>query len=169
MTRFFFPGLLLWLCLGTLGAQASFLSYGVPCPTTQAKLQVSGLPKLGTSFTVSGIRFPSMCTRKFCSCACCDCNTCMGSLLVFGVSRVKLRLPGSQCDLLASPNLVLMGQTSGSIVVPVPNNAILLGGRFAMQRLDLSMKEVRGTQCQTSYRLLGIRGASDGVEGVVGR
>ena len=169
MKKFILLGLVLSLCLNGISAQASFLSYGTPCPSTQGKLQISGLPKLGMSFTVNGIRFPGMCTRKFCTCACCDCNACRGSLLVFGAARMKLRIPGSSCDLLASPDVVLMGAMSGAIVVPVPNNTVLLGGRFAMQRLDLSLQEVRGTQCQTSYRLLGVLGTSDGVEGVIGR
>lgn len=167
----FLPAILFVVVLGAgdLAAQARFLSYGSPCPANSSTLRVAGLPRLGGSFAVGGIMFPGRCTRRYCGCSCCDCNLCHGSILVLGVGRIKLRLPGSTCDLLASPNVVTVGDLRGDVVVKVPNDPGLMGGRFTMQRVDLTLREVTGRSCSTTYRPLGIRGTSQGVEGVVGR
>lgn len=161
--------LALALCAGDLAAQARFVSYGSPCPASSSPLRIAGLPRLGSSFAVGGVLFPGRCTRKYCGCSCCDCNLCNGSILVLGVGRVKLQLPGTTCYLLAAPNVVTVGDLRGDVVVKVPNDPGLMGGRFTMQRIDLSLREVTGTRCSTTYRPLGITGTSQGVEGVVGR
>lgn len=162
--------LALALCtlLTPAAAQASFTPYGQNCPATTRPLQINGLPKLGTSFTVSGILFPGFCTRKFCPCPCCDCNDCNGSMLFLGIGKVRFTLPGG-CDMLTSSEISLIGDIRGNLTIPVPNFASLIGAKFYMQRADLSLKEVTGTQCNTTYRLQGIRGTSAGVEARIGR
>ncbi len=159
--------LVLTLATTALSAQAAFNSFGSACPNAQNTLQVQGLPKLGTSFTVSGIRFPGACTRKFCLCTCCDCNDCSGSVLFLGVSKKTLQIT-PQCTFLISPDVLLLGNTTGNIVLTVPNDSQLKGVRFYMQRLDLGLKEVTGTNCSTTYRPTSFAGTSEGVEGIAG-
>ena len=146
---------------------AKFTSYGKAYPSPQAALNIQGVPKLGTSFTVSGITFPGMCTRKFCACNCCDCNDCSGSVLFLGVAKISVKLPGGS-DLLVTPDVPLIGINRGVVTLSVPNQGVLVGNKFYLQRLDLSLKEVAGSQCQTTYRPLSFRGASEGVEGLLG-
>ena len=145
--------------------QASIKFYGKACPNTAAKIAITGLPKIGTTLRV---RASSMlgCTRKFCACACCDCNDCNMSILVLGASKISIPLPFTpSCTLLANLDLFLLGNPE--VIIPIPNDARLLKLRFYLQRLDLSLKEVRGTQCATTYRLQGA-GTSNGAECVVG-
>lgn len=157
------------LLAAALPAQSAvFNSFGSACPNAQNTLQIQGLPKLGSTFTVSGIRFPGACTRKFCICTCCDCNDCSGSVLFLGVSKQALQI-SPQCQFLISPDVLLLGNTSGNLSFTVPNNASLNGARFYMQRLDLGLKEVTGTQCPTTYRPTAFVGVSEGVEGIAGR
>ncbi len=161
--------LVLALTVATAPAQtAKFNSFGSACPSAQSTLQVQGLPKLGSSFTVSGIRFPGACTRKFCACTCCNCNTCSGSVLFIGVGKKTLQLT-PLCKFLITPDVLLLGNTPGKIILQVPNVAQLNGVRFYMQRLDLGLQEVTGTQCPTTYVPTSFLGVSEGVEGIAGR
>lgn len=147
--------------------QAAFNSYGSPCPNTTSPLQVSGLPKLGSSFTVSGIMFPGACTLRFCNCTCCNCNTCNASVLFVGVGKNKQTLPGG-CDLLVTPDILILNGLRGQLTVQVPNQNSLIGVRFYMQRLDIGLTQVMGTQCPTSYVPKAFLGTSNGVEGIAG-
>lgn len=156
------------LLVGATVAQARFLPYGQACPNARNVLRVQGLPKLGSTFTVNGIMFPGTCTRKHCPCPCCDCNLCAGAVLFLGVARFRVQLPGG-CDLLVTPDIPFVGNLRGDVAIPVPNVAALNGARFYMQRMDVQLREVTGTQCNTSYRLIGVNGSSNGVEAVAGR
>jgi hypothetical protein len=163
------PIVLALIAAAALPAQtAAFNSFGSACPNTQNTLKISGLPKLGSTFTVTGIRFPGACTRKFCVCTCCDCNDCSGSVLFLGVSKRTLQI-SPQCLFLISPDVLLLGNASGNIPLTVPNDSKLLGVKFYMQRLDLGLKEVTGSQCPTTYRPTSFVGVSEGVEGIAGR
>lgn len=162
------PFVLALIAAGLPAQTAAFNSFGSACPNAQNTLQISGLPKLGSTFTVTGIRFPGACTRKFCVCTCCDCNDCSGSVLFLGVSKKTLQLT-PQCQFLISPDVLLLGNTTGNIPLTVPNDSKLLGVKFYMQRLDLGLKEVTGSQCPTTYRPTSFVGVSEGVEGVAGR
>jgi hypothetical protein len=156
------------LLLTTAPAQkAAFNSYGSPCPNTTAPLAVSGLPKLGSSFTVSGILFPGACTQKFCNCACCNCNTCRSSVLFVGIAKNNQILPGG-CPFLVRPDVLILNGIRGVLTVQVPNQNSLIGTRFYMQRLDISLTEVTGTQCPRSYVPTAFIGTSNGVEGIAG-
>lgn len=169
MCRKLIPVLTLVLTAASLSAQtAAFNTFGSACPNAQNTLQIQGLPKLGSTFTVNGIRFPGACTRKFCLCTCCDCNDCSGSVLFVGVSKQTLQLT-PQCKFLISTDVLLLGNATGSIPLRVPNDSRLNGVRFYMQRLDLGLKEVTGTQCPTTYRPTSFVGVSEGVEGIAGR
>ena len=168
MTRVLFPVLAVLLLLTSAPTQkATFNSYGNVCPNTTRALQVTGLPKLGSSFTVSGIMFPGACTLKFCSCTCCNCNTCSASVLFVGIGKKKQTLPGG-CDLLVTPDVLILNGVRGNVTVQVPNISSLSGVRFYMQRLDLRLQEVRGTQCPTRYVPTAFVGTSNGVEGIAG-
>jgi len=147
--------------------QAAFHSYGSPCPNTTSTLQVTGLPKLGSSFTVSGIMFPGACTLRFCNCTCCKCNTCNASVLFVGVAKNKQTLPGG-CDLLVTPDVLILNGNRGQVIVQVPNQNSLIGVRFYMQRLDIGLTEVMGSQCTRSYVPTAFQGTSNGVEGIAG-
>ncbi len=161
--------LVLVLTLAALPAQgASLKSFSSACPNTKAILQVTGTPKLGSTITVSGLLFPGACTRKFCGCACCKCNTCSGSVLFIGVRKLTLQLTPT-CQFRISPDILLFGNGRGQVILPVPNNVGLIGKRFYMQRLDLGIQEYRGTQCATTYVPMSFAGSSDALEGIVGR
>ncbi len=159
--------LLLSLCLATGAQQASFTSFGTPCPANSSVLAYSGAPKIGTTFTINKIRYPSFCTRKLCLCNCCDCNNCGGAIVFFGAQRLTLPLPGG-CNLLISPDVLSLGNMQGQVSVTLPNSAGLIGSNFYMQRVDVRLIEVAGTQCPTTYRLTGISGTSNAVHGVIG-
>jgi len=168
MTRALFPILAVLLLLTSAPAQkAVFNSYGGVCPNTTQPLQVAGLPKLGTSFTVSGIMFPGACTLKFCNCACCNCNTCRASVLFVGIGKKFQILPGG-CPFLVTPDVLILNGIRGNVTVPVPNQNSLMGVRFYMQRLDIGLTEVTGTQCPRSYVPTAFIGTSNGVEGIAG-
>ncbi len=149
----------------THAQSASFASYGAACKSTA--LSVTGLPKLGTSFTVHGIAFPSVCTRKFCGCTVGPCNDCRGSVLFLGLGKLNAPLPGG-CPLLVTPDLLFTANFPGQITFPVPNNQALLGVKFHQQRLDLTLKEYITSSCKTSYSPLTFVGTSNGVTGTVG-
>ena len=166
MTKILLPLLAIVLLLTAAPAQkAAFNSYGSTCRSNI--LQVQGLPKLGTSFTVSRILYPGGCTRKFCLCACCNCNTCSGSVLFLGIGKTNFGLPGG-CTLLTTTEFLLFGNTQGNITLPVPNQSVLNGIRFYMQRLDIQSTEVTGTNCPRTYVPTAFSGASNGVEGIIG-
>jgi hypothetical protein len=141
----------------------SFNSYTKPC-NNAATLSITGLPKLGTTFTVHNILTPGACTKKFCGCNPGKCNTCQGSILVFGVN--KINLPLGACNLHVDP-LLLIGGT-GNVAVAVPNSAALFGFKFLLQRADTAFDEVIDTNCGTSYVVSRVNSFSDGVEGTVG-
>jgi hypothetical protein len=147
--------------------QASFTPYGAPCPATQPALAIQGLPRLGSAFTVGGIAFPGGCTRIFCPCACCNCNTCWGSVLFLGLGNPQIPLPGA-CNLLVTTDVPLFGDNMGNVTIQVPMLPALSGLRFYMQRLDLRLQEVTGTQCPTTYVPLGFAGSSNGIAAVIG-
>lgn len=157
----------LLVCSTISAQQASFTSYGTPCPTTQSALGIQGLPKLGGAFTVGGIGFPGGCTKIFCPCACCNCNTCWGSILFLGLGNTPVPLPGG-CNLLVTTDLPLFGDNRGNVTIQIPALPALNGVRFYMQRLDLRLQEVTGTQCATTYVPLGFAGSSNGIAAVVG-
>ncbi len=159
--------LALALCLSVTAQQASFTPFGSPCPNTSSPLAVTGLPKLNSTFTVSRIAYPGGCTRRFCLCSCCDCNTCSGAILFFGVQRQSIPLPGG-CSLLISPDVLAVGDRQGNVNVTLPNSVTLLGSNFFMQRVDVRLQEVAGTACATTYRLTGIGGTSEALHGVIG-
>ncbi|MHC4079018.1 MAG: hypothetical protein ACYST0_11335 [Planctomycetota bacterium] len=168
MTRITLSVLAIALLVTVAPAQkAAFNSYGNPCPNTTPALQVQGLPKLGTSFTVSGVRFPGGCTRKYCPCTCCKCNTCFGGVLFVGIAKNNQLLPGG-CRLLVTPDVLLLGTIQGKITLTVPNVNSLTGVRFYMQRLDLQLQEITGTQCPTTYQPMAFTGTSNGLEGIAG-
>lgn len=148
---------------------ATFARFAAACPTTTGNLVVQGLPKLGTSFTVSGIRFPDGCTFRFCGCNPGPCNSCSGSLLVIGVRRVQVPLPPSGCALRVSTEAILAGAgPAGDVVLAVPNNAVLVGYQFHMQRADVGMVETILPNCQITYPIQGFRGWSDALTGTIG-
>jgi hypothetical protein len=159
--------------LVTVEAQtASMTPYGLVCPTGTAALAVTGTPKLGGSFTVTGMKSPLACTRRFCQ-NCTDfCNSCTpGSILAVGLTRISVPFPPSGCKLLTDALLALIpwsAATSGSIKFNVPNNAALLGQKFTMQRADISY---RGTNfgCNPWRMATGFIGLSNGVEGLIGK
>jgi len=162
--RTFAVALALVLCPSLVhGQSASFKSLTVPCPSANRALAVSGLPKLGGSFSVSGILFPSMCTRRFCGCNIGKCNSCLGSVLVLGLQRVSIPLPGG-CSLDTTPDILVFGSTT----VAVPNNPNLSGFVFFMQRMDLSLQEMITPSCTKAYVPLAFSGFSDLVQGTVG-
>lgn len=168
MTRLLLAGLAVLLLLTSAPAQnAQFNSYGGVCPNTTQPLQVSGLPKLGSSFSVSGIMFPGACTLKACICACCNCNTCRASVLFVGLAKNNLVLPGG-CPLLVRPDVLILNGVRGVLTVQVPAQNSLIGTRFYMQRLDVSLTEVTGTQCPRTYVPTAFIGTSNGVEGIAG-
>ncbi|MHC4513799.1 MAG: hypothetical protein ACYTGW_05440 [Planctomycetota bacterium] len=168
MTRILLSVLAAVLFLTVATAQkAQFNSYGSPCPSTARALQITGLPKLGSSFTVSGIMFPGACTLKYCPCTCCKCNICNGSVLFIGIAKNKQLLPGG-CDLLVTPDVLLLNGVQGKITLTVPNQASLAGVRFYMQRLDIRLQEVTGTQCPRTLTPVAFTGVSNGVEGIAG-
>lgn len=145
--------------------KASINYYGAPCPSTAARISITGLPKIGTTMIIqaSSLLF---CTKKFCPCSCCDCNDCGMSILAFGFKKISVPLPFSpSCTVLASLDLLLIG--SPTVVIPIPNLPALIKFRFYLQRLDLKLKEVRGSQCPTTYRLQGA-GTSNGAECIIG-
>ena len=154
------------LTVSTTHAQsASFVSYGSTC--NAMALSVTGLPKLGTSFTVSGIAFPSVCTRKSCNCIVGPCNDCRGAVLFLGLGKLNVPLPGG-CPLLVTPDLFFTASFPGKLTFPVPNDRTLLGTKFHMQRLDLMLKEYITSSCGNSYRPLTFVGTSNGVTGTIG-
>lgn len=162
------PALALALCLTSLTAQtASFNSYTTPCPSSNPVLSIQGVPKLGTTFTVSSILFPGLCTRKFCGCNIGNCNTCRGSLLVLGIAKINVPLPGG-CSLHVSPDFILPGDTRGQITIAVPNTQALLGVKFYMQRSDLGLFEYINAACQKSYIPNAFLGFSNAIEGTIG-
>ena len=154
------------LTVSTTHAQsATFVSYGSPCKAVS--LSVTGLPKLGTSFSVDGIAFPSFCTRKFCGCNVGPCNDCRGAVLFLGLGKLNAPLPGG-CPLLVTPDLFFTAAFPGRITFAVPNNRALLGVKFHMQRLDLTVKEYITSSCGKSYTPVTFVGTSNGVTGTIG-
>ncbi len=152
------------LFVSSVSAQtASFTSLTTPCPGNSGALVVTGLPKLGGSFQVPRIRFPMMCTRRFCGCNVGPCNVCTGSVLVLGLSQVSIPLPGG-CSLQTTPDVLLFGATT----VNVPNNPTLSGFTFFLQRMDLALQEMITSSCTKAYVPTGFNGFSDLVKGVVG-
>jgi hypothetical protein len=163
-TTYLIPVISVLLSLASATAQnASFNSFTKPCGTSGV-LSITGLPKMGSTFTVNGIMTPGLCTKKFCGCNVGKCNSCVGSILVFGVA--KINAPLGACNLHVLPVLLLGG--TGSIPVAVPNNPSVFGFRFLLQRADVAMDEVIDSNCNTSYPIANVNGLSDGVEGVVG-
>ncbi|MCA8958049.1 MAG: hypothetical protein KDC87_18380 [Planctomycetes bacterium] len=153
------------LSLSSLSAQtASFTSYTKPCNATA--MSITGLPKLGTTFTVNNVLTPGLCTRKFCGCNVGPCNTCQGAVLVFGL--VPIVAPIATCPLHVLPMMILPGNTNGQIPVAVPNDSTLMGVKFRMQRADVVMIETIDASCNTSYPISAINGMSDAVEGTCG-
>ena len=63
---------------------ASFASYTKPCPSFGGALGVTGVPRLGTTFTVERIRIPYGCTYQFCGCTVGRCKRCTGAVLYVG-------------------------------------------------------------------------------------
>jgi hypothetical protein len=141
---------------------ASFTPYSKPC--NAQPLSITGVPKLGTTFTVNGISTPAVCTLRFCGCTVGRCNSCQGSVLVFGVAR--LNAPLGVCSLHVLPLLILGG--TGQIPIAVPNNPALFGFKFMLQRADAGMHEVIDANCNRSYPVTAVNGLSDAVEGLVG-
>ena len=158
---------LLLLLVAPLSAQAKFTSYGSAC-NNSAKLSLTGLPKLGTSFTVNGVKFSNLvaCTRKLCLGSCVRCNSCSGAhgFLLIGVKKISLPLTAT-CVLLNSAEFIFPGSSSGTLTYPVPNNASLIGKKFYLQRADVSLYQWMGTNCPSHLRPDTIVGMSDGVEG----
>ena len=151
--------------LATAAAQtASFTSITKPCGRAAA-LSITGLPKLGTTFTVNNIRTPALCTKKFCGCQVGPCNSCTGNVLVFGI--VRINAPLGACKLHVQPFLLLGGQ--GSVAFKVPNVAAAIGFKFLLQRADVSMIETIDANCGKSYPISNVNGLSDAVQGLVGR
>ena len=159
------------LLLHAASAQkAEFKTFAPKCgPWTTKDLAIQGLPRLGTTFTVTGIRFPYGCTFSFCGCTPGRCNSCTGSLLVVGVRKVNVPLGPIGCALRVSNDVVLAGSGhTGAVSIAVPNNAVLKGLQFHMQRADTSMWQVVTTACKRVYPLRGFRGWSNAVTGTVG-
>ena len=82
------------LTVTTVQAQtATFVPFGTTCKASA--LTIVGLPKLGTTFTVKSISFPSICTRKSCGCNVGKCNTTAKAPCSFSASeRSMWGLPG---------------------------------------------------------------------------
>ncbi len=160
----------LLLLLAPLSAQAKFVSYGSTC-NNSAKLSVTGIPKLGKSFTVNGVKLSSVlfCTGRFCNGSCVRCNSCGGvhGFLLLGVKKISLPLTRT-CVLLNSAEFIIPGSSSGQLTYTVPNNASLIGKKFYLQRADVSLYQWMGTKCPSHLRPDAIVGMSDGVEGTVG-
>lgn len=151
---------------------ASFASYGAACPSTTRPLAVTGTPKLGSSFKVSGMLSPNLCTRALCSNCATFCNRCSdGSILALGLKRINVPFQPAGCRLLTDASVGLIPWTSavgGVLTFNVPNNVALLGQKFTMQRADLTY---RGTNfgCNPQVMATGFKGLSNGVEGTIGR
>ena len=161
---------LLLLLVAPLSAQAKFTSYGSAC-NNAAKLSLTGLPKLGTSFTVNGVKLSNFvaCTRKFCGGSCVRCNSCSGihGFLVLGLKKISLPLTPT-CVLLNSAEFIFPGSSSGQLTYAVPKNTSLIGQKFYLQRADVTLYQWMGTKCPPHLRPDTIVGMSDGVEGTVG-
>lgn len=142
---------------------ASFTSVTKPCPSSNGALYVTGLPKLGGSFTVSRIMYPGLCTRRYCGCNVGKCNTCRGSVLLLGVAQINIPLPGG-CSMHCSPDFIIFGGTT----IAVPNNPTLSGFVFYMQRMDLGLDEMITSTCGKAYVPTAFMGFSDLVKGTVG-
>ena len=67
-----------------------------------------------------------------------------------------------------TPDILLLGNSRGDILLTLPNSGALIGIPFYMQRLDLSLMERRGTACATTYRPTAFAGVSNGINGVIG-
>jgi hypothetical protein len=166
------PAAVLSLLMTVEAQTATFTAYGSACPFGTATLAVTGTPKLGTSFSVGGMKSPLACTRKFCQ-NCADfCNNCTpGSILALGVTRINVPFPPRGCKLLTDALLTLIpwsAATRGTITFKVPNNAALLGQKFTMQRADQSYRATN-FNCSPSQIATGFLGLSNGVEGTIGR
>lgn len=144
----------------------TFTTYGSACGSSQP-LAVTGVPKIGTTITVSGISFPSFCTRKFCGCNVGKCNDCQGAVLFIGVNRVNAPLPGG-CPLLNSADIILAAAFPGTIALPIPNDPSLFNLQFHMQRADLALAEMITASCSTRYDPVAFNGTSNGVTGTIG-
>ena len=132
---------------------------------------MTGIPKLGTSFTVNGVKLSNFlfCTGRFCNGACVRCNSCGGThgFLLLGVKKISLPLT-STCVLLNSAEFIFPGSPSGKLTYAVPNNASLIGKKFYLQRADVTLYQWMGTACPSHLRPDAIVGMSDGMEGTVG-
>ena len=67
-----------------------------------------------------------------------------------------------------TPDVLLLNGVQGKITLTVPNQASLVGVRFYMQRLDIRLQEVTGTQCPRTLVPVAFTGVSNGVEGIAG-
>ena len=159
------------LLLHSASAQkAEFKTYAPKCGRWVKDLAIQGLPQLGTTFTVTGMRFPYGCTYSFCGCTPGRCNSCTGSLLVVGVRKVNVPLGPTGCALRVSPDVILAGSGRlGAVSIAVPNNPVLNGFQFHMQRADVSMWEVVTATCKRVYPLRGVGSWSNAVTGTIGK
>lgn len=150
-------------------------SYGTPCPLGTAPLTTQGTPRLGTTFTVTGISQQQLCTLRACFCNCCLCNDCRGPaflLVGFARSNVTLNLPGLSgdgCTVLARQDAVLFGDAMGNVALQIPNLPGLLGLQLDMQRVDTVWRTTRGSTCAQHFEVFAGVALSDGVEIVVGQ
>lgn len=149
-------------------------SYGAPCPPGTSPLSTQGTPRLGTTFTATGISQLQACTLRACLCNCCLCNRCSGpAFLLLGASRsnATVNLPGLTghgCPILARPDAVLTGDAQGNVALPIPNMSRLLGLQFNLQRVDTLWQTTRGSTCSQHFIVLSGVALSDGIECVIG-
>lgn len=166
----------------SLRAQApSVTSYGTPCPLsnnqpwTPLANSTRGLPRIGTTFEVTGISPRVACGLLACVCNCCLCNPCTGpDLLLIGTARSNIPVPlpglfGDGCPILAFPDVVVTGDLNGTVAIAIPNQQALLGQQFNLQEMTILSATTNGSQgcTQETYVLRGVR-VSDGVECLIG-
>ena len=154
---------------GHLPAQAAtFRTYAKSCGRSLGDLSVTGLPKIGSTFAVDGIRLPYGCTYQDCGCTVGPCKKCSGAVLVLGARPIQVLLPGG-CYLWVRPDIILAGDLYGRVSLSVPNSATVLGTKFYMQRIDVSVQQHIDASCAKSYEPKGFNGFSNAVEGTIGQ
>ena len=147
---------------------AKFTSYGSAC-NSAASLSITGVPQLGTSFTVNGVKWGPLfaCTLKLCSGGCVRCNSCKGVHNVLAIGLKKISAPITPtCKLLNTAEFILPGTATGAMKFDVPKDYSLVGQYFYMQRGDVTVAEWQNCS-GPSIRLDTIYSMSDGVEGYV--
>ena len=58
-------------------------------------METTGLPKLGTTFTVDRVKIPYGCTFQFCGCTPGRCKKCTGSAVFLGAMGILYGVAGT--------------------------------------------------------------------------